>query len=374
MRRKVCVVLVDRANYGRLAPVMEAIQAHPSLELQVVCGGTMPLNRFKRPSNVVRAAGFPVDAECFHEIEGNEPHTMATSLGFGVIEFANAFRRLNPDLVLIIGDRYEALAAGTAAAYMNLCMVHVQGGEVSGSIDESARHCLTKLSQFHVPATVQAAENIIRMGERPETILETGCPSADLASRITPVEVRPRYVLAVYHPNTTEHEQAANQMEELLSALYASGEHCKAWWPNVDAGSDAVSKVIRQFRDRVRPCWEYLTNVEPEAYLQLLADASCAVGNSSSFCRDSSFLGVPVVLVGNRQDGRECGENVIRVEPTHTEIRNGIRKQLEHGRYAPSTLYGEPGVSVRIAEALATLTPYCQKRLHFSEVGDAVPA
>lgn len=368
MRRKVCVVLVDRANFGRLQPVMEAIQSHPSLELQVVCGGTMPLNRFKRPSNVVREAGFPVDAECFHEIEGNEPHTMATSLGFGVIEFANAFRRLEPGLVLIIGDRYEALGAGIAAAYMNLCMVHVQGGEVSGSIDESARHCLTKLSQFHVPATAQAAENIIRMGERPETILETGCPSADLAARITPQDVRPRYVLAVYHPNTTEHEQAANQMEELLSALYASGEHIRLLWPNIDSGSDAISKVIRQFRDRVRPTWSYLTNVEPEAYLQLLADATVCCGNSSSFVRDAGFFGTPVVLVGNRQEGRECAENVIPVPCEHGPIKGTIRWQVEHGRYKPSDLYGSPGVSERIAEKLATLEPYVQKRLCYPQL------
>mgnify|MGYP001584489095 CR=1 FL=1 len=364
--RKVCVVLVDRANYGRLAPVMEAIQAHPALELQVVCGGTMPLNRFKRPSNVVRAAGFPVDAELFAEVEGNSPGTMARSVGLHIGEFVGAFDRLEPDLVLLIGDRYEMLAAGIAAAYTNRCAVHVQGGEISGSIDESARHCLSKLAQYHVPATEQAAANIIRMGERPDTVLEVGCPSCDLAARITPVDVRPRYVLAVFHPNTTEHDKAAEQMEELLSAL--GSFYARLFWPNIDSGSDAISKTIRQFRDRVSPTWTYLTNVEPEAYFQLLADAAVCVGNSSSFVRDAGFFGTPVVLVGSRQEGRECAENVIQVPCERAIINTTTRWQIEHGRYKPSDLYGSPGVSERIAEKLATLEPYIQKRLSYAEL------
>jgi UDP-hydrolysing UDP-N-acetyl-D-glucosamine 2-epimerase len=162
--RKVAVVLVDRANYGRLKPVMRAIADNPAMELQIVAAGTMVLERFDSPVRIVRQDGFEVISEIYLELEGSNPTTMAKSLGFGVVEFAGEFQRLRPDVVLLIGDRYEALAAAIAAAYTNLCIVHIQGGEVSGSIDESARHAITKFAHFHVPATVRAEEYLIRMG------------------------------------------------------------------------------------------------------------------------------------------------------------------------------------------------------------------
>src|SRR5215475_5593772 len=183
-RRKVCVVLVDRANYGRMKPVMHAIAAHPDLELQVLAAGTMVLERFQQPVKIVRQDGFNVHGEIYMELEGSTPATMAKSVGFGVVEFASEFQRLKPDVVLLIGDRYEMLAAAIAAAYMNICVTHIQGGEVSGSIDESARHAITKFAQFHVPSTQRSAEYLIRMGENPETVLTLGCPSSDIARQL----------------------------------------------------------------------------------------------------------------------------------------------------------------------------------------------
>src|SRR3954465_9067925 len=180
-RRKVCVVLVDRANYGRLKPVMRAIADHPQIEMQVVAAGTMVLGRFGRPVDVVRADGFRIDSEVYIELEGSTPATMAKSVGFGVVEFASEFQRLAPELVVLIGDRYEALAAAIAAAYMNICIAHIQGGEVSGSIDESARHAITKFAHFHFPSTTRSAEYLIRMGENPASVLGVGCPSSDIA-------------------------------------------------------------------------------------------------------------------------------------------------------------------------------------------------
>jgi CMP-N-acetylneuraminic acid synthetase len=237
--RKVCVVLVDRANYGRLKPAMEAIQAHPQLELQVVAAGTMVLDRFELPVEVVRRDGFPIDGEIYIEVEGSNPTTMAKSVGFGLIEFAGEFRRLDPDIVLLIGDRYEALAAAVAAAYMNLCLVHIQGGEVSGSIDESARHAITKFAHFHVPSTERARDYIVQMGERSETVLTVGCPSSDIARTtdmaLDPAVVNGRgsgatidldrpYQLVVFHPTTTEYGVEHGQMNELLAALAAVGK------------------------------------------------------------------------------------------------------------------------------------------------------
>src|SRR5574341_1510616 len=183
-RRKVCVVLVDRANYGRIKPVMQAIAVRPELQLQVVATGTMVLERFQQPVQVVKEDGFNVDGEVYIELEGSTPATMAKSVGFAVVEFTSEFQRLKPDIVLLIGDRYEALAAAVASAYMNICIAHIQGGEVSGSIDESTRHAISKYAHFHFPSTRRSAEYLIRMGEHPDTILAIGCPGSDIARNL----------------------------------------------------------------------------------------------------------------------------------------------------------------------------------------------
>jgi UDP-hydrolysing UDP-N-acetyl-D-glucosamine 2-epimerase len=381
-KKKVCVLLVDRANYGRLKPVMHAIQDHEDLELQVVVAGTMPLERFGRAMDIVRKDGFPIDGQVLMELEGSVPITMAKSVGFGVIEFANEFQRLDPDVVLIIGDRYEALAATIAAAFLNKCIAHVQGGEVSGSIDESTRHAISKFAHFHFPSTQRAAEFLARMGEHPDTILAVGCPSGDIALDIgrTPpsfdflhcvgsgarIDIAQPFLLVVFHPTTTEFGDESRQIDELLAALAAIAQLTILLWPNIDAGSDHISKRIRIFRETSAPSWlRLLTNLTPENYLHVLARASCAVGNSSSFVRDASFFGTPVVLVGDRQNGRECGEHVRQVPALRSAIMEAIALQLEHGRYPPSTLYGDGDVARRIADALAELDPYVQKRLAY---------
>lgn len=379
--RRICVVLVDRANYGRLQPVMQSIKDHPSLELQVIAAGTMVLERFHQPVQVVREDGFKIDGEVYMELEGSIPTTMAKSVGVGIMEFANEFKRLKPDVVVLIGDRYEALSAALAAAYMNLCLVHVQGGEVSGSIDESARHAISKFAQFHCPSTQRAADYLVRMGERPDTILTIGCPSSDIARQLNitldaslvdkhgsgaEIDVTQPFQLVVFHPTTTEYGGERQQIEELLEALRRVHMQTLLLWPNIDAGSDHISKAIRVFRDKYRPEWlRFRTNFAPEDYLRVLANASCAIGNSSSFVRDAGYFGTPVVLVGNRQEGREWDLHVTHVAPLADDIYSAVTAQHKHGPYAPSTLYGDGHVSPRIAEALSHLQPYAQKRLHY---------
>ncbi|MCG3174219.1 MAG: UDP-N,N'-diacetylbacillosamine 2-epimerase (hydrolyzing) [Myxococcota bacterium] len=381
-RRKVCVVLVDRANYGRLKPVMFAIGERPELDLQVVCAGTMLLERFDQPVKVVRNDGFQVHGEIYLELEGSVPTTMAKSVGFGIVEFSSEFQRLKPDIVLLIGDRYEALAAAIAAAYMNIPIFHVQGGEVSGSIDESARHAITKFAQFHFPSTARSAEYLARMGERRDTIVGAGCPSSDIARTLDRklthdminlrgaghvIDVEKPFLLTLFHPTTTEYGGEEAQARALMEALAKIAMPTLLLWPNIDAGSDHINKVIRVVRTQSSTPWlRTLTNLSPETYLKVLANTVCAVGNSSSFVRDASYFGSPVVLVGNRQNGRETDRHVTRVHARSENIHAAIRGQLEHGRYPPSTLYGDGHVSERIAESLVKIPLYVQKRLSYA--------
>jgi len=385
-RKKVCVVLVDRANYGRLKPIMEAIRDSALLEIQVLAAGTMVLERFDQPVRIVRNDGFHVDGEVFIELEGSTPATMAKSVGFGVLEFAGEFQRLKPDVVLLIGDRYEALAAAVAAAYMNLTIVHLQGGEVSGSIDESARHAISKFAHFHLPATAQAKEYLIRMGERPDTILGVGCPSSDLAKHLerkldpaviahrghgAVIDVSKPYLLVAFHPTTTEFGGERSQMDSLLQSLDELARPTLLLWPNIDAGSDHISKAIRDFRNQRSANWlRTMTNLTPEHYLQVLATTACAIGNSSSFVRDAGYFGTPVVLVGDRQKFRECDGNVVRVSTDTRRIVDAVRAQLAVGRHPVSTLYGDGDVASRFVRRLEALQPYVQKHLAYASEGD----
>ena len=180
------------------------------------------------------------------------------------------------------------------------------------------------------------------------------------------IDVQKPFLLVLFHPTTTEFGGERGQMEALLEALNRLNMQTVLLWPNIDAGSDHISKAIRVYRERRQPSWlRTLTNLTPEKYLKVLANAACAIGNSSSFVRDAGYFGTPVVLVGHRQEGREHDVHVVPAHPVDDVIVAAVRKHLAHGRYAPSTLYGDGYVAERIAVGLVNLQPYVQKRLHF---------
>ena len=380
-KRKICVILVDRANYGRMWPVMRAIQQEPELDLQVICTGTMLLERFGKAMDQVKADGFPVDAQVYIELEGSVPATMAKSIGFGVIEFTTELQRLAPDIVLMIGDRYEALAAAISTVYQNFTLAHIQGGEVSGSIDESARHAISKFAHYHFPATQRSAEYLVRMGEDPKTVFNVGCPVGDVIHHLegplppevfrsgvgADIDVSQPYDLVIFHPVTTQCEEEWAEVNALLEALDTL-RHPTVWlWPNIDAGADHISKGLRIYRERhPQNTWlRLLKNLPPEHFHAALKHARLAIGNSSSFVRDSTFMGTPVVLVGNRQEGRETGRNLIQVPSEKNAILEGIRSQAAHGRYPPDTLYGNGDAASAIVKRLLDLPLYRQKRIHY---------
>lgn len=380
--KNILVVLVDRANYGRMRSVMQAIKDHSELNLLVMCAGSMVLERFGSTIKEVESDGFRIDSKIYMELEGSIPLSMAKSLGFGVIEFASEFNRLSPDIVVIIGDRYEALAAALAAAYMNLSIAHIQGGEVTGSIDESARHAMTKLAHWHFPATERSARYIAQMGEATNTIFMVGCPVGDyiiglddelpadvFATRSSGAEIDPSkpFDLVIFHPVTTSFGDERRQIRELMRALDMLQRPTIFLWPNIDAGADHISKELRVFREtNQNPQWlRFITNLQPVVFQKVLKKCQVAIGNSSSFVRDSTFSGTPVVLVGDRQEGRETGSNVMKVAVDSHAIVSAIRLQAEHGRYLADSLYGDGSAGVRIANILAQLRPYSQKRLDY---------
>jgi len=384
VKRKICVVVTARPSYSRIRTALAAIHQHADLELQLVVAASALLDRYGNAIQTIERDGFPIAARVYMVVEGENLVTSAKSTGLGLVELATVFDNLKPDAVVTIADRYETLANAVAASYMNIPVVHVQGGEVTGSIDEKVRHAVTKLSNLHLVSTEQAAERVRRLGEDPRHVVITGCPSIDIADEVArrpamdfdPFEkyggVGPKadlssgYLVVMQHPVTTEYDEARQQVEETLYASAGSGLPVLWFWPNVDAGSDGTSKGIRVFRERENPKHFHLfRNMAPDDFLRLLLHATAIVGNSSVAIRECSYLGVPAVNVGSRQMGRERGRNVIDVPHDRQAIADAIETHRRGPRPPRDLLYGDGRAGARIAEVLASAELTVEKRLTY---------
>lgn len=384
MTRKVCVLVTARPSYSRIKSALRAIADHPDLELQLVVAASALLERYGHAIHSIEHDGFAAAARVFMILEGENLVTSAKSTGLGVVELATVFDNLKPDVVVSVADRYETLATAVAASYMNIPVAHVQGGEVTGSIDEKVRHAVTKLADLHFVSTPAARQRVIRLGEDPLHVFTTGCPSIDLAAEVIKspaldfepfdryggvgdrMDLSKGFLVVMQHPVTTEYDEARRQVEETLDAVNDLGIPTIWFWPNVDAGSDGTSKGIRVFRERHRDAAIHLfRNMLPEDFLRLLLSCSCIVGNSSVAIRECSFLGVPAVNIGTRQQGRERGGNVIDVPYDREAIRTAIEAHRERGRPGQDTLYGDGHAGTRIADLLATVELTIEKRLTY---------
>jgi UDP-hydrolysing UDP-N-acetyl-D-glucosamine 2-epimerase len=389
--RKVCVVVASRANYARIKTALEAIRDHPDLELQLVAGASLVLERFGNALDIVTQDGFVPDATIRFIIEGETPATMAKSTGLGLLELPTHFERLQPDVVVTVADRFETIATAVAASYMNIPVAHTQGGEVSGSIDESVRHAVTKLAHVHFPSTELSARRVVAMGEDPAWVFNTGCPSIDLVARTDlglrrevleqfggagePVDPEQPFLLVMQHPVTTEYGQGFDQMNQTLEAVAELRMQTLVFWPNVDAGSEDVAKGIRIFRELGHAHgFRFFRNLPPEMFVKLMAHCSCMVGNSSAALREGSFLGTPAVTVGSRQQGREHGPNVVDADHDKAEIADATRDQIAHGPYERSHLFGSGTAGRQIADKLAELRPRVQKRLLLAHGEEPAPS
>lgn len=383
-QRKICVVIGSRANYGSIKSAMRAIQAHPALELHVVVGASALVDRYGSVVNIIEKDGFKPSARVHMLIEGETPATMAKSTGLGLIELPTIFEQLQPDVVLTVGDRFETMATTLAAAYMNIPIAHTMGGEVSGTIDESIRHAVTKFAHIHFPASKDARERIIKLGEREQDVYMVGCPRIDLVSEILAQDgndIDPKlfdvgvgqsfdlsrpFLLVSQHPVTTEYGAGERQMTDTLQAVQDIGLPAIVLWPNADAGSDDIARGIRKWREHHESSgMHFFKNLPVETYIKLMKRTACLVGNSSSGIREGAFIGTPVVNIGSRQDMRERGSNVIDVDNQRAQIAAAVRRQLHHGRYAMEPIYGDGKAGDRIADVLSRCKVSVQKRITY---------
>jgi UDP-hydrolysing UDP-N-acetyl-D-glucosamine 2-epimerase len=367
--KNICVVIHSRANYARVKSVLVQLKKNPDCKLSIIVGASGLLFKYGNVAEVIENDGFDISHKVFAALEGNDPVVMAKTTGLLMIELSQIFFTIKPDLVVTIADRHETLATAAAASYMNIPVCHIQGGELTGSIDDSVRHAITKLSHIHCVSTQKAFEIVSQLGEDPRRIFLTGCPALDLVKQTahehfskilnryfnskTIQQFNDNFLLVLQHPNTLFYEQARNETEEILSAIVKVDIPTIWLWPNIDSGTDLISKRLREHINISQDSKIiFCRNFKPEEYVNLMRQSSCIVGNSSSGIREASLIGLPTVNVGSRQQNREVGPNVISVKFDSEEIYNSIVGQINHGKYPASNLYGDGESGSKIAEII----------------------
>lgn len=379
-KRKICFVITSRIHYARQKLLLDLLDKHPGIELQLIVGGSALLSKYSDTISQIEKDNFNINEKLYMIIEGGDNIAMAKTTGLAVLEFTNALQKLEPDIVVIRGDRFEMLAAAIAAAYLNRTIAHIEGGDVTGTIDESVRHAITKLSHIHFVSNEDSYKKVIQMGENPKYVFNVGSPDIEhtiifgnngseekvfesINKRGTGQKINfaKKFIIIIQHPVTTESNHKI-AIEETLQAVYSLNIPTIWFWPNVDAGTDEVSKTIRKFRENFNPQnIHFIRDVPPEDFIILLKKSACLVGNSSAGIKESSYLGVPVVNIGTRQNQRLRAENVIDVGYNRAEIKEAILKQIHHGPYPSSDIYYKADTNKNIVDILSKIELYIQK-------------
>ena len=370
MMRKICFVIYNRSNYARLKPILDKIKKDEEIKLQIIVTSAAILNKYGDLTQVIKKDGFRINYSFYSHIEGENNITMTKSVALIINELSAAFILLNPDIVVTIGDRFETMATGICSTFMNFFLTHIQGGELTSSIDEKVRHAITKLSNLHLVCTAKAKKIVEQMGENPKSVYNTGCTSIDLIKKINfkkkvelkkykfgvgmKVDLRKDYYTVLVHPNTLDYSKNLILVKEIFHSIKKLNTQTIWIWPNLDAGSDIISQYLRTQREKDHKLKiNFYKNFEPDEYLKIIKNSLCLIGNSSSGIRESSYLSIPFVNVGNRQNQREGGENLFNSIINRDSIyRNILMAKNKKGKIKKSKIYGIGNASNKIVQIL----------------------
>ncbi len=390
MKKTLAVVINNRANYARIKSFLKLVLKDKKIKIHLILAASSLVEKFGELEKFIKRDGLKINKRIYTVIAGDKPVTMAKTTAIEISELANVFENLKPDYVLAIADRFETLAVAVSASYMNIPLIHLQGGEITGSIDESVRHAISKFANIHFPATANSKKNLVKMGENPRYVYNVGCPSIDIAKSIkkikkTAADILKRYsfanlnkidfkniksyIIVVYHPVTTHYHKTKNSIKEVINAVSKIDTHTIWLWPNVDSGSDIISKELRTANEKKKLNKTiFLKNIEVEDFLILLNNSKCIVGNSSVGIRESSYLGVPSVNIGLRQNGREKAKNVTNTKDISRNIFKSINFQIKKKRYKSSRLYGDGNSAKKMLKILHKMKiSNTQKKLFYGK-------
>ena len=370
--RKICIVITARSSYSKYRTILENLKKM-NVIIQIICSGSALIDKFGKVENEIVKDGFKIDKKINCILENDVTDRTSKEVGIALFEFSNAFNQLKPDIVTIMADRYEILAPTIAASFLNIPIAHIQGGELSGNIDEKVRHAVSKFSNIHFPATKKARKILLKMGENKDNIFHTGCPSIDIAKEVMKkkklsfniyskyggVGAKPNlkngYIIVMQHPVTDERGKSGIQIRQTLKALKQTNLPIIWFWPNVDSGTDLISLNIRIFREKnTLNNFHFIKNMNPKDFLEFLFFSKGIIGNSSCAIRECSFLGIPAINIGTRQIKRERGPNVVDVGYNANEISNAIINHFSK-KIKKSSLYGSGNAGKKIASRLSNV-------------------
>jgi UDP-hydrolysing UDP-N-acetyl-D-glucosamine 2-epimerase len=378
--KHLCLFIFNRASYSRCKLVIERVSRSQYFKLTVVLSNALLKEEYGNAQSYIRSTH---DAVNFISLDLDDTETtvlgMAKASAQILDKAATLLHELKPDACIVVADRFETLPAAMAASYQNIPLVHIQGGEITGNIDEKVRHAVTKLSDYHMTATALSKDYVIAMGEHTNRVHNVGCPSLDVmySGKIKRNRLKERYIICIFHPETENIEEAYSQTEILLNSVAdfcrRNRARCYWFWPNPDPGRENIIKLIEAAHKEFPAIFIKAINKEPEAFLTQLSGARFIIGNSSCLIREASYLGVPAINVGDRQRLRERSWNVVDVGYDEEKLKDTMVEQDNVGRYGKSFLYGSGKASFTILERLKncefTLKPSLQypMRMPFKE-------
>ncbi len=338
--RTIGVVTVGRSDYGIYVPILQSVQDDPGLRLHLIVAGMHLSPEFGLTVKQISQDGFKIDEQIEMSLSSDTPEGIAKTMGLGIIGFSQAYARSRPDMLVVLGDRFEMHAAALAALPFRIPVVHIHGGEITqGAIDDALRHSMTKLSHLHFVSTQEYAQRVIQLGEEPWRVVVSGAPGLDNLKNIrllTREELFTKFgiqydevpfLLVTYHPVTLEYEQVEWQTAELLAALELANLPVVFTQPNADTGGRVVAQMIADFVETHSNA-QMIHNLGTQGYFSLMAHASAMVGNSSSGIIEAASFELPVVNLGMRQTGRVRAANVIDVDYPRDDVLVGIRLAL----------------------------------------------
>jgi len=375
LKKNIFFIIFSRANYSSIKSVISEIKKNKVFfNYKIIVGASANSKKFGNVVDLIRKDGFKIHYEINNIIEGSGLDSMVKTTALGMLELSEIFRKEKVDLVFTVGDRFETMATGIASTYMNIPLAHTMGGEVTGTIDESVRHAITKMSHLHFVSNKDSFKRVLKLGEIKKNVFNVGCPRNDLLKEIIKnkkrsiifkkicnygvgdmlnLHVNEKFIIVLQHPVTTEFKFADQQITSTLLAVERLNIKKIILWPNADAGYEQISSQIRKLRENnYLKNYRIIKNLPIEDYAVLLESAACIVGNSSSAIRDGSFLGTPAVNIGTRQNSRLAGSNVINVGYDERKIFLAIIKQISKKKFKSSKIYGDGSAAKKIVSIL----------------------
>ena len=368
-KRKICVVTGTRAEYGLLYWLMKSIESNPKLELQVIATGMHLSPEFGLTYREIENDGFTINRKIEILLSSDTPSAISKSTGLGLIGFAEAYNKLNPDIVLILGDRFEILAASIASLYAKIPIAHIHGGETTtGAFDEAIRHSITKMAWWHFVAANEYEKRVIQLGENPERVFNVGGLGVDAIRKVkllskkelmekTGIEFRNKNLLVTYHPVTLEKQTSQKHFQSLLDVLGDLKDvYVIFTMPNADSNGRIIKQMIDEFVSNRRQGSIVFTSMGNLNYLSTLQFVDGVVGNSSSGLTEAPTFKIGTMNIGDRQKGRLNAKSVIDCEPTKESIKNAVdtlysedfQKMLQY----VVNPYGEEGATEKIMDIL----------------------